>query len=209
MIRWNTLGAPPAPRVFLLPMKRRPSPFALLAWVAVAAVLLVLVAIRSFAPSEAPAATETPRSITPVGSGTAGTEPVTRPPVAAEPEVPAEATIPAESAGTVPPRRRQPGEPLRIPAGQSIPEVFPHEKVRDKIQSLAATYDARSIPEIAAFLDHGDPLVRNAALQGLLQLSSPEAVPVLRAAAAKAKSAEEAEALREAADFLSPAGPGS
>lgn len=190
-------------------MKNRPL-LPVLIVLAAAALGILLFATRSPAPSPAPA--ELSRKPPELGSGI---------PAAGSPSVPnqpAEPSPAAPVAGEEPPKpapvgsrgghKRQPGEPLRIPAGQPIPEVFPYQKERDTIQSLASTYDARRIPEIAAFLDHADPLVREAALQGLLQLSSPEAAPVLRAAAAKAKNPEEATALREAADFLSQTGPG-
>ena len=184
-------------------MKRRPYPPVLIALVLATAGALYFFANRSPAPAPVlprePSRTPAPVIVAgPVGNPQPGPTPASRPEPPATP-VPAS---PAATGGG----RRKPGTPLRIPAGQPIPEVFPHEKERDAIQSLAATYDARHIPEIAAFLDHPDPLVRAAACQGLVQLSSPEAVPVLRAAAAKARSEEEATALREAADFLSPAG---
>ncbi len=96
----------------------------------------------------------------------------------------------------------KPGEPLRIPVGKPIPEIFPYQKERLHIQGLASTYDAASVPALASFLDHSDPLVREAARMALIQLSQPEAVPVLRAAASRAKDVTEAAALTEAAEFL-------
>ena len=183
-------------------MKRRSYLFLLLALVLVTAAVLLLATRRSAPP---PPPKPSPLSA-PAGGEERGPKP--EPPVASPAEAPA-AEAPVREAAEAPRGRRlRPGEPLRIPAGRPIPEIFPYEKERGLIQSLASTYDAKRIPEIAAFLDHADPLVREAALQGLIQLSSPEAAPVLRAAAAKAKSAEEAAALREAADFLSQTGPG-
>lgn len=96
----------------------------------------------------------------------------------------------------------EPGPPLRIQEGKPIPELFPHQKERITIETLASTYDVASIPALAGYLDHADPMVRDAARLGLIQLSRPEAAPVLRAAAKRVKDANEAAALIEAAEFL-------
>ena len=96
----------------------------------------------------------------------------------------------------------QSGPPLRIAEGKPIPELFPHQKERLTIETLASTYDVANLPAIAGYLTHQDPLVRDAARLGLIQLSRPEAAPVLRAAAEKMDDKNEAAALLEAAEFL-------
>nr|MCU0791343.1 HEAT repeat domain-containing protein [Opitutaceae bacterium] len=96
----------------------------------------------------------------------------------------------------------QQAQPLRIASDKPIPELFPHQDLRLKIEALASTYDASNIPALAGYLDHADPMVRDSARLGLIQLSRPEAASVLRAAAKRTTDADEAAALIEAAEFL-------
>jgi hypothetical protein len=91
---------------------------------------------------------------------------------------------------------------ITIRAGEPIPELFPHQKERDQLYSLAATYDPKNIPAIAASLDHADADVRDSARLALIQLGSAAAAEPLRRAAARASDPKEAEALRESATFL-------
>lgn len=89
-----------------------------------------------------------------------------------------------------------------IPAGQPVPELFPYQSERDEISRLASTYDAKQIPAIAAYLGHKDATVRDAARLGLVQLGEEKAVPILKEAAKKAATPEEATLLNESAEFL-------
>jgi hypothetical protein len=76
------------------------------------------------------------------------------------------------------------------------------DPIRDTIQALASTYDAAEVPALAAYLAHDDASIREEARLGLLNLGSSAAVPLLRAAVVKARTPEEAIALRETANFL-------
>ena len=75
------------------------------------------------------------------------------------------------------------------------------EQTLETIQDLAVTYDAASVPALARFLSNRDAEIRAAARDGLIQLGERAAIPYLQEAARKA-APEEAQALREAAEFL-------
>lgn len=93
--------------------------------------------------------------------------------------------------------------PVRIRKGEPIPQLFPYEAQRDEIIRLSTlTPESGVLSSIAAYLKHDDANVREEARTALLRLSSPLAVPYLKEAAASAKSTEEADNLREAAEFL-------
>lgn len=109
-------------------------------------------------------------------------------------------TTDANNPPPAPPVRRT--GPLRIPAGAPIPELFPNQELRDDIIRLASTYDVAQIPTIARYLQHKEETVRDTARIGLIQIGDAKAVPYLQTAALKARTPEEATALREAAEFL-------
>jgi len=98
---------------------------------------------------------------------------------------PTEATPSAEAAE---PRATAPTLPVGEAALQAIDE-------------LTVTYDAAAVPDLARYLKHADPEIRAAARDGLINLGERAAIPFLQEAA-KTASAEEATALREAAEFL-------
>jgi HEAT repeat protein len=98
----------------------------------------------------------------------------------------------------------------RVAIGQAIPELFPGQTERDALQALAARYDPKFIPQIAAYLRHSELMVRLAAVDALVQVGDAGAVPVLTAAlAGLAPDSEEATHLQQAIEFLRlpPAGP--
>lgn len=92
--------------------------------------------------------------------------------------------------------------PLRIPKGQPIPELFPYEKERGEISDLAANPGPTSLDALAKYLKHSDAMVREEARLGLVRMSSPDAVAILRKAADSASTSQEAKDLRESANFL-------
>jgi hypothetical protein len=93
--------------------------------------------------------------------------------------------------------------PVRIRKGEPIPQLFPYEAQRDEIIRLSTLApESNVLSAIAAYLKHEDANVREEARTALLRLSSPLAVPYLKEAASSAKSTEEADNLREAAEFL-------
>lgn len=113
----------------------------------------------------------------------------------------------ADAPSTPEPTSKQPkakkGARLTIKAGQPIPELFPFQAERDRLHGLGSTYDPRNIPTIAPSLKHEDATVRDAARHALVQIGDAAAIPYLKAAAAAAKTPEEAETLNESAEFLS------
>ena len=123
------------------------------------------------------------------------------PPAVPEPqpsEVGTSATVtPGDSTGlaaTAPQEKAPASTPeAETPAGR--------EQTLDAIQDLVVTYEAASVPALARFLSSQDPEIRNAARDGLIQLGERAAIPFLQEAARRA-APEEAQALREAAEFL-------
>jgi len=70
------------------------------------------------------------------------------------------------------------------------------------IQAAAITYEPVMVPKIQPYLDHPDPGVRSAALDAIVELGYPTGAPVLREAAARAATPEEAALLNAKADYL-------
>jgi hypothetical protein len=70
------------------------------------------------------------------------------------------------------------------------------------IQQAMTTYAPAGIHPIRPFLTDPDPTIRQAARDGLVQLGEPDAIPHLRAAAAKLVDPAEIASLHEAADLL-------
>lgn len=83
----------------------------------------------------------------------------------------------------------------------TAPSLPAGEAALQAIDELTVTYDAASVPDLARYLKHSDPEIRSAARDGLINLGERAAIPFLQEAA-KTAPAEEATALREAADFL-------
>lgn len=71
-----------------------------------------------------------------------------------------------------------------------------------EIEQLSVTYDAKELPKLEPYLLHPDPEVRKAAMNGMVVLGDSAAAPLLRRAAEKAPTPQEAVALTEAADFM-------
>lgn len=109
---------------------------------------------------------------------------------------PAGETAPAASAAS------SGTEPPAVAAAPAAPPLLDGEAAQEAITDLAVTYDAASVPALARYLAHSDAEVRSAAREGLVQLGERAAIPFLEAAAKSASDAEEARALREAAEFL-------
>lgn len=108
--------------------------------------------------------------------------------------------IPKEVTAPKPPSSRY--AHIVIPAGQPVPELFPHQKEREAVYELASTYDAKNVPAIATYLSHQDSTVRAAARQSLVQIGDEKAIPYLKEAADKATDPEEKRGLQESAEFL-------
>jgi len=167
---------------------KRPAFFSLLvavAALAIAAGLAVLwfkrnVGSKDRPPAPAPAALVSP----------------TPPPAPQPPDV-------AAPAPAAPNGDNEPASPLPPGKDPAAPEgISPsREQTLEAIQDLAVTYDAASVPALARYLSNRDAEIRAAARDGLIQLGERAAIPYLQEAARQA-APEEAQALREAAEFL-------
>ena len=92
------------------------------------------------------------------------------------------------------------------------PSSLPHQpeaeveearaKIVEAIQAAAVSYDARELPRIRPHLSHPDPLVREAAVNGIITLGDAAGAPLLREAAQRTPSPEEAVYLLKMADWL-------
>lgn len=84
------------------------------------------------------------------------------------------------------------------PEGSSLPR---NEMVLQEIESAVITYSPEGLGPIAAHLLDSDPVLRDSARRGLVQLGEPGAAPLLRKAAAQLDESE-AKACLDAAAFL-------
>jgi hypothetical protein len=71
-----------------------------------------------------------------------------------------------------------------------------------EIEDAAVSYDPAELPRIRPYLEHADGEIRAAAMDGMVVLGDAAAVPMLRDAAARLASRQEAEKFRQAAAFL-------
>ncbi len=76
------------------------------------------------------------------------------------------------------------------------------EEAQQEIDTAAVTYSPEGVRKIRPWLLDEDPAIRAAALDGMIQLGEPDAVPLLRHAAAKLHDPAEIAAFHEAADLL-------
>jgi hypothetical protein len=98
-------------------------------------------------------------------------------------------------------------ELVREQASDEVKQVLTddeREQTLAMIEDAATSYDPRQISRIQPFLEHSDPEIRSATIQGLITLGDPAAAPVLRAAAGRIRTADLKEAIPmiEAADYL-------
>lgn len=124
-------------------------------------------------------------------------KPATPPPVPASARPVASAPAPP-AVGKSPEAREAAAE---IPAPPAETALLSGASALETISDLSSTYDAASVPALARYLGHGDPEIRAAARDGLINLGERAAIPFLEAAAKKAEAAE-AKELLEAAEFL-------
>jgi hypothetical protein len=143
----------------------------------------------------------------PVGPGAVPTPPelvrsggdqreISRPIQAPPPRVESEALVRVEPEGAA----------AAAGAAATPPILRGAEEAGRRVHLLTSTFDPQYIPELVAYLRHPLAEVRRQAMMGLIMLGEPEAAPHL-VDAAKTASAEEAQALLQAADQLSKIGP--
>jgi hypothetical protein len=82
------------------------------------------------------------------------------------------------------------------------PDMKDQQSIIQAIQAAAMTYEPMKVPEIQPYLDHPDPSIRRAAMDGIVELGYPTGAPVLREAATRAATTEEAALLNAKADYL-------
>jgi hypothetical protein len=103
------------------------------------------------------------------------------------------------------------------PTKSSLPETRPEqpekhevltappatqEGILGQIEDASVTYDAKALPLIEPYLLNPDPVVREAAKNGMINLGDAAAGPLLREASRHAYTPQEAVALSEAADYV-------
>jgi len=72
----------------------------------------------------------------------------------------------------------------------------------EKIQEASTSYDPAELPVIRPYLESRDPDLRAAAVDAMIVLGDASAGPMLREAARKLESPEEAKAMEQAADYI-------
>ncbi len=100
-----------------------------------------------------------------------------------------------------PPVRAAAGGAPRLPH-PATGDPQQQEQVAEIIQQAVVTYSPAGVALIRPYLLDPDPVIRQAARDGLVQLGEADAIPFLRAAAGKLEAPEEVASLHEAADLL-------
>jgi hypothetical protein len=72
----------------------------------------------------------------------------------------------------------------------------------EKMHEASISYDAAELPVIQPYLESPDPQLRAAAVDAMVVLGDASAGPMLRDAAKKLKSEEEAKKMEKAADYI-------
>lgn len=137
------------------------------------------------------------------------TAPLSAPPGATPAQSTATAPVSAPSARSAPtPARLAASEEVAAPVAtpvtpQSAPLSAPAKAAAlEAMHEAMVTYDPAKLPAIAAYLNHADEDLRQAALDNMIQMGEAAAAPLLRTASEKARSPQEALAMLDAADFL-------
>lgn len=102
------------------------------------------------------------------------------------------------------PEARQPKlrRDREVPRPPAVADPARIEQATAVIHEAMTTYAPSGVHAIRVYLLDSDPAVRQAARDGLVQLGEPDAVPHLRAAAAKLEDPAEIASFHEAADLL-------
>jgi hypothetical protein len=83
-----------------------------------------------------------------------------------------------------------------------VNETSAREQILAAIEEAAVTYDPISLPKIQPYLTHPDPTVREAALDGIVNLGHESGAVLLREAARRLPDGQEASKLKDMADYL-------
>lgn len=95
--------------------------------------------------------------------------------------------------------RRNPRDAGESP---SADRPLSREAILARIEDAAVTYDAKALPRIQPYLLDSDPVLREAAINGMIVLGDAAAGPMLREASRHVTSPHEAVRLLEAADYV-------
>lgn len=181
----------------------KPYALALLAIVGLTSLGIFLIARKSVAPAGGPVIVAPPPKIAPP------TVPTLEPPAPAHEAARRQAaTTASRPPATTPQAVGSPNATdaatLAIAEADSNNGAGPDPVATGKalIQSLVAANNPGNVPAIARYLEHDNAELRQEAVLGLLALGEKSGAPFLIAATVKARTPEEADAFKEAADFL-------
>lgn len=76
------------------------------------------------------------------------------------------------------------------------------DTVLEMIDEATVTYDVEGLVTLGPLLRHADPEIREAAVEGIVQLSEPSGAKTLREAARRTSDPRERDRMIEAAEFL-------
>ncbi len=113
--------------------------------------------------------------------------------------VPPVVVAPAAPSAYVPPPAPTPAA-VKTPTPEERRAAIDAEK--DRLYTWSMSGDSRNLPDILADLNSPEQEIRMAAIEATKQLGDTNAIPALKAAAAKTDDSEEAIAMLQAADFI-------
>ena len=91
----------------------------------------------------------------------------------------------------------------RVKAAKPAPNVLESKEAAiEQLQEVATTYDPAGLPKIRGYLANSDPELRAAAVNAMIVIGDASAGPMLREAARKLASVEEAKTMEEAANYV-------
>lgn len=111
-------------------------------------------------------------------------------PLTAAPTGPTKSSLPASRSEA----QKHEAKPSAPPASQAV--------ILGQIEDASVTYDAKALPLIEPYLLNPDPVIREAAMKGMINLGDAAAGPLLREASHRVATPQEAVALLEAADYV-------
>jgi hypothetical protein len=120
-------------------------------------------------------------------------------------QIPRQEPAPEPTAAAAPAREERPARQRsdrEVPPPRAAADPARAEQATAVIHEAMATYAASGVHSIRVYLLDPDPSVRQAARDGLVQLGEADAIPHLRAAAAKLEDPAEIASFHEAADLL-------
>lgn len=123
-------------------------------------------------------------------------------PIDAAPDPPEAVAPPAGQPGFAQTLAAQVGVRLLPPYADTGGDLEAQEPFFEAIMEASATYSPEGLVVLEPLLGHPDPEIREAAIEGIVQLGEPEGVAVLRRTAEGTAFPEDRGALLEAAEFL-------